>query len=148
MNGDLVTSDLKRRRAGSESFWLVGQPDIELRPAPAGAGLWEVELRGFDYFNPRTGAIESGDARRVAMWILDPDYDGRSVHARQVFFPMAGPRDGWARLAKSLKGQLDRERIEAFRGVVSRPFTPGARVAVKLVDDRGVESLVVREPGG
>ena len=28
MNADLLTEDLKRKRASNESFWLVGQPDV------------------------------------------------------------------------------------------------------------------------
>ena len=77
------------------------------------------------------------------MWMLDTDYDGRSVFPRQVFFPMAGDNEGWARLAKTLKAEIDEEKIEAYRGTVSLPFEPGEhnRVAVKIVDDRGIESL-------
>ena len=60
---------------------------------------------------------------------------------------MAGPKDGWARLARSLKAEIDEERIEAYRGTVSLPFAPGEhrRIAVKIVDDRGIESLKVVE---
>jgi adenine-specific DNA-methyltransferase len=60
---------------------------------------------------------------------------------------MAGPKDGWARLARSLKAEIDEERIEAYRGTVSLPFAPGEhrRIAVKIVDDRGIESLKVME---
>jgi adenine-specific DNA-methyltransferase len=81
------------------------------------------------------------------MWMLDTDYDGRSLYPRQVFFPMAGPKDGWARLAKNLKAEIDEELIEAYRGTVSLPFEPGAhkRVAVKIIDDRGIESLKIVE---
>ena len=79
------------------------------------------------------------------MWMLDTDYDGRSLYPRQVFFPMAGPRDGWARLARNLKVEIDEELIEAYRGGTSLPFEPGEhrRVAVKIIDDRGIESLKV-----
>ena len=28
------------------------------------------------------------------MWMLDTDYDGRSLFPRQVFFPMAGDEGG------------------------------------------------------
>ena len=31
MNPDLLTADLKKKRARNESFWLMGQPDAELR---------------------------------------------------------------------------------------------------------------------
>ena len=94
---------------------------------------------------PRTGAIESGDTTKIAMWMLDTDYDGRSLFPRQVFFPMAGPKDGWARLAKNLKAEIDEDLIEAYRGTVSLPFEPGdfRRAAVKIVDDRGIESLKI-----
>ena len=50
------------------------------------------------------------------MWMLDPDYDGRSLFPRQVFFPMAGDEDGWAKLAKNLKAEIDTDLIEAYRG--------------------------------
>jgi hypothetical protein len=37
--------------------------------------------------------------------------------------------------------------IEDYRGTVSLPFEPGEhnRIAVKIVDDRGIESLKVLE---
>jgi adenine-specific DNA-methyltransferase len=147
MNTDLLTDDLKKKRSSNESYWLMGQPDVELRQVKKGAhkGKWEVEIHGFDYFNPRTGAIESGDTSRIAMWMLDTDYDGRSLFPRQVFFPMAGPKDGWARLAKNLKAEVDEELIESYCGTVSLPFEQGdyKRAAVKIVDDRGIESLKV-----
>ena len=59
---------------------------------------------------------------------------------------MAGKKDGWSRLAKTLKAEIDQDRIEAYRGTKSLPFTPGrhGKVAVKVVDDRGFESLVIR----
>jgi adenine-specific DNA-methyltransferase len=77
--------------------------------------------------------------------MLDPDYDGWSLFPRQVFFPMADESGGWARLARNLKAEIDEERIGACRGTVSLPFAPGAheRVAVKIVDDRGIESLKI-----
>ena len=87
--------------------------------------------------------MESGGEDQIAVWMLDTDYDGRSLYPRQVFFPMAGPRDGWARLAKNLKAEIDEDLIEAYRGTVSLPFEPGEhqRIAIKIVDDRGIESL-------
>lgn len=149
MNTDLLTEDLKKKRASNESFWLIGQPDIDLRQLKKGEhkGQWQVEVRGFDYYNPVTGQIESGDTTKIAMWLLDTDYDGRSLFPRQVFFPMAGEKDGWARLAANLKAEIDEERIEAYRGTESLPFEPGEhrRIGVKIVDDRGIESLKLME---
>jgi len=151
MNTDLLTEDLKKKRASNESFWMIGQPDVEVRQVKKGEhkGEWQVEVLGFDYYNPKTGTVESGDTSKIAMWMVDTDYDGRSLYPRQVFFPMAGAKEGWARLAKSLKAEIDEERIEQYRGTVSLPFAAGQyrRVAVKIVDDRGIESLKIEGVG-
>jgi len=147
MNADLLTDDLKKKRASNESFWLIGQPEVRIERVSEGEheGKLRVSVHGFDYYNTRTGRIESGGEAQIALWLLDTDYDGRSLYPRQVFFPMAGPQEGWARLAKNLKAEIDEELIEAYRGTVSLPFAPGGhkRIAVKIVDDRGIESLKV-----
>lgn len=147
MNADLLTADLKKKRASNQSFWLVGRPDVDLRQIAKGdhKGKWEVEVKGFDYYNTRTGTIDSGDVSKIAMWLLDSDYDGRSLYPRQVFFPLADSDGGWAPLAKNLKAEIDPDLIEAYRGTVSLPFEPGNYVAVKVIDDRGIESLKVVE---
>jgi very-short-patch-repair endonuclease/DNA modification methylase len=160
MNADLLTDDLKKKRASNESFWLIGQPDVRLerivpspQPSPTGRGSkgegvqYRVSVHGFDYYNTKTGGIESGGEERIAVWLLDTDYDGRSLYPRQVFFPMAGENEGWAKLARNLKAEIDEDLIEAYRGTVSLPFEPGEhkRIAVKIVDDRGIESLKVLE---
>ena len=31
MNPDLLTEDLKKKRSSNESFWLMGQPEVEIR---------------------------------------------------------------------------------------------------------------------
>jgi adenine-specific DNA-methyltransferase len=151
MNADLLTDDLKKKRASNESFWLIGQPDVEVQSITSGPdkGKLRVVVHGFDYYNTKTGNVESGGADKIAVWLLDTDYDGRSLYPRQVFFPMAGENGGWAKLAKNLKAEIDEERIEAYRGTVSLPFAPGEhkRIAVKIVDDRGIESLKVMEIG-
>ncbi len=108
-----------------------------------------MEVLGFDYYNTKTGTIESGGTEKIAMWMLDTEYDERSLYPRQVFFPMAGAKDGWARLAKNLRAEIDEELIVAYRGTVSLPFEVGGnrQIAVKIVDDRGIESLKIVEVG-
>ena len=149
MNADLLTEDLKRKRASNESFWLIGQPDVEIERIESGEdeGKFRISVQGFDYYNTRSGDVESGGQDKIAMWMLDPDYDGRSLFPRQVFFPMAGAREGWAKLARNLKAEIDEDLIEAYRGIISLPFAPGehGRAAVKIVDDRGIESLKILE---
>lgn len=58
----------------------------------------------------------------------------RAKSGKQVFFPMSGETDGWSQLAKNLKAEIDLDLIEA-----------GRRIVVKIVDDRGIESLKIME---
>jgi adenine-specific DNA-methyltransferase len=147
MNPDLFTDDLKKRRASNESFWLIGQPDIKLSRIREGKdkGKFTVEVCGFDYYNTKSGSVESGGTDKIALWLLDTDYDGRSLFPRQIFLPLSGEREGWSRMARTLRSEINEEAAEAYRGTVSLPFEPGnnRRVAVKLIDDRGIESLKV-----
>ena len=149
MNADLFTEDLKRKRASNESFWLIGQPDVQVETIANGEdiGKHRVSVQGFDYYNTKSGDVESGGQDKIAMWMLDTDYDGRSLYPRQVFFPMSGSNDGWTRLARNLRAEIDDELIEAYRGAISLPFEPGEsrRIAVKIIDDRGIESMKVIE---
>jgi adenine-specific DNA-methyltransferase len=146
MNTDLLTEDLKKAKSKSttnQSFWLMGQPDVLLTQRPD--GLWQVEVNGFDYFDTSKGELVSGGKGKIAAWSLDTDYDGRSLFPHQFFFPMAGKDEGWMKLKKDIRAELDEDLLKHFVGTVSLPFEAGANltVAVKIVDDRGIESLKV-----
>jgi adenine-specific DNA-methyltransferase len=143
MNTDLLTEDLKKARPSNQSFWLMGQPDVDVRKQKD--GLWVVEVNGFDYFDTMKGELISGCKGKIAAWMLDTDYDERSLYPRQVFFPMAGSSDGWFKLKKDIRAELNEELLSKFHGTVSLPFEAGdnKRAAVKIVDDRGIESLKV-----
>jgi adenine-specific DNA-methyltransferase len=147
MNADLLTEDLKKKRVSNESFWLIGQPDVRVAKIDKGdnAGRYRVSVGGFDYYNTKSGQIESGSAEKIAMWMLDTNYDGRSLFPRQVFFPMSGDKEGWSKLARNLKAEIDEELIESYRATESLPFEVGEhkRAAVKIIDDRGIESLKI-----
>ena len=80
---------------------------------------------------------------RCGYWILI--MMGRAVFPRQVFFPMSGRKDGWNKLAKSLKTEIDESLIQKYTGTESLPFELGEhqKIAVKIIDDRGIESLKI-----
>jgi adenine-specific DNA-methyltransferase len=143
MNTDLLTEDLKKKKANEESsFWLIGQPDIELKKQ---GEKYIVTVNGFDYYDTRTGEIKSGSTSNIAMWELDTDYNGRSLYPRQVFFPLEGENGGWSKLAKALQAYIDEDLISNYAGNQSLPFKAGKnkQIAVKIIDDRGIESLRV-----
>ena len=136
---DIFMQDLKGAKTeGDTPFWLVGQPDITLETSDDGKLI--VEITGFDYFDPARGTCLTGGAEKVAVWLLDTDYDGRTLRPSQIFFPT---NDGWNKLAKDLKAVIALDLIAAYKGSKSLPFAVGdyMRVAVKVIDKRGVESM-------
>ena len=143
MNKDLQTKDLKKKQSTNESFWLMGSPEVECKKQKDGKYI--VKVIGFDYYNTQTDEIESGDSSKITMWELDTDYDGRSVYPQQVFFPMDGKSGGWIKLQKTLQAQINEDLITKYQGITSIPFDAGMnkRIAVKIIDDRGIESLKV-----
>ena len=144
MSVDLLTSDLRKKRSSNQSYWLIGQPDIELIKNQD--KTYQVKVNGFDYYNPVTGEIESGTEKQIAMWMLDTDYDEQSILPSQVFFPVGDSKQDWTKLAKALNGTVDEELLEMFTGTISLPFTAGEnkKIAVKIIDTRGIESFVVK----
>ncbi|MGE8648441.1 MAG: site-specific DNA-methyltransferase [Acinetobacter sp.] len=143
MNTDLLTEDLKKARSSNQSFWLMGQPDVEVHKLKD--GKYQVEVLGFDYFDTVKGELISGGKSKIAMWSLDTDYDERSLFPHQVFFPIAGKGEGWEKLKKNIRAELDETQLEKFHGTKSLPFEAGdnKKIAVKIIDDRGIESLKV-----
>ena len=140
MNTDLQMTDLLKRQARNQSFILVGQPDVQLKMGAD--GRLTVEVLGFDYYDPVKQAMVTGSPKNIAMWMVDGNYDGRCVNPQQCFFPGA---DVWKKLETTLKGTIVPVRLKAYQGTKSLPFKPGEnlKVAVKIIDDKGFESIRV-----
>jgi len=147
MSVDLLTSDLRKKRSSSQSYWLIGQPDVEVIKTPD--NQYVIKLHGFDYYDPVSGGITQGSSKQVAMWFLDTDYDERSLFPSQVFFPINDQTKDWTKLGRALNSALDEEALVAFCGTESLPFRAGEhqRIAVKIIDERGIESFVIRRLG-
>jgi len=139
--GGTVPAFIERLRGDKQITEWIAQ--ITIHSPLSTRRFCQIEVLGFDYYNPKTGDVESGGKKNIALWMLDTDYDNRSLFPSQIFFPMAGAGEGWDKLAKNLRAEIDEEKIEAFKGTVSLPFKPGKSVAVKIIDDRGIESLRV-----
>jgi len=107
---------------------------------------WQVTLAGLDVFDPVTMDVEHEKGGDVPAWFLDTDYNERCFRVAQAFFPRTG---AWESLRKALKGDYEESVWEHLAGTTSAPFEAGAerRIAVKVIDDRGNELLVVKELG-
>jgi len=153
---DLMMGDLLKTMRSSQIFSVCGLPDVKLRkigqaPPPKsspmaknGGGLkYEVELAGLDVFDPieMHAHHESGD--NVPAWLLDTDYNGLCFHVSQAFFPRTS---AWDNLKKALRGTYDEAVWDHLAGTISAPFEAGehGQIAVKVIDDRGNELMVVK----
>ena len=143
---DLVMSDLLKNMRSSQIFSVVGLPDVELQKTTEktedGGDLWQVTLLGMDTFNPANMETESCQGNDVPCWMLDTDYDGQCFRAGQVFFPRT---DAWEKIRKAIKADFDDTVWEHLRGNISAPFIVGEQIAVKVIDDRGNELMVVKQ---
>jgi adenine-specific DNA-methyltransferase len=111
MNADLVMGEELKKTGAGNLFTVFGEPDIEIRPAPAGAsassgaGEIEVELHGVDVYDPTTGEVRSRDTDRIALWMIDTDYDGESFFVRHAYF--TGGQDPYTKHKRDLRAEID-----------------------------------------
>lgn len=144
---DLVMGDLLKTMRSSQLFSVSGLPDIALRKVDpeekGGPQRYEVELLGLDTFDPTTFKAQHSSGGDVPAWLLDTAWNGLSFHVSQAFFPRTS---AWDNLRKALKTDFEESVWDHLSGTVSAPFTAGdvREIAVKVLDDRGNELLVVR----
>jgi adenine-specific DNA-methyltransferase len=141
--------DLLKTMRSSQIFSVCGLPEIDVRRAEGSDGeapRWQVALLGLDVFDPATLAVEHQRGDQVPAWLLDTDYNGLCFRVAQAFFPKTG---AWENLKRALKADYDDAVWEHLAGTMSAPFAAPAgkgefQVAVKVIDERGNELLVVR----
>jgi adenine-specific DNA-methyltransferase len=144
---DLVMGDLLKTMRSSQVFSVTGLPDVGIATLKSeekgGAARYQVELRGLDVFDPATMETDHRDGHDVPAWLLDTDYNDLSFHVSQAFFPRTGAWDG---LKRAIKGEFEDSVWEHLAGTTSTPFAAGEnrKIAVKVIDDRGNELMVVR----
>jgi adenine-specific DNA-methyltransferase len=145
---DLMMGDLLKNMRSSQIFSVCGLPDIKIhavKPAKNGEpARYQVELLGLDTFDPTTMKADPMPGGNVPAWFLDSDYNELCFHVAQAFFPRTG---AWNDLRKSLKGDFDESVWDHLAGTKSAPFEAGdhGQIAVKVIDDRGNELMVVRK---
>ena len=138
---DLLMGDLLKNMKSSHLFSICGLPDVSVQMVD---GKYRVALLGLDSFDPVTMETDHRSANDVPAWLLDTDYNGRCFHVCQAFFPRTA---AWDNLKKALKGNFDDSVWAHLAGSLSAPFEAGEhrQIAVKVIDDRGNELLVVKD---
>ncbi|MBY0423946.1 MAG: hypothetical protein K2Q06_16705, partial [Parvularculaceae bacterium] len=140
MNPDLHMAEDLRRDKNANLFMVIGEPDISINEK--GEEL-TVTIRGMDVFVPATGEIRHGDAKDIAAWFIDTDYNEESFFVRHAYFLGAG--DPYASLKSALKAEINPDAWETLYRDTSRPFPRPAsgRIAVKVINHYGDEVMKV-----
>jgi adenine-specific DNA-methyltransferase len=142
---DLMMGDLLKNLRSSQIFSVCGKPEVRLKRLKTKEGeRFQVELLGLDVFDPVTTENDHRGGGDVPAWFLDTAYNGLCFHVSQAFFPRTG---AWEHLKKALRAEYAESVWDHLAGTESAPFEAGehAQVAVKVIDDRGNELLVVKD---
>jgi adenine-specific DNA-methyltransferase len=142
---DLMMGELLKNMRSSQIFSVCGQPEIKVSKNKD--RQYQVELLGLDVFDPITMEVTHRSGDDVPAWFLDIDYNDLCFHVSQAFFPRTS---AWDNLKKALKGEYEESVWDHLSGTTSAPFEVGEhkQIAVKVIDDRGNELLVVKKLNG
>jgi len=142
---DLIMTDLLKNMRSSQIFSVCGLPEIALTHVKTEEGLkYQVRLLGLDTFDPVSMNSQHLGGNDVPAWLLDCDYNDLCFHVSQAFFPRTS---AWENLKKALKATHQETVWDHLAGDTSAPFEAGERqqIAVKVIDDRGNELMVVKK---
>jgi adenine-specific DNA-methyltransferase len=148
---DILMGDLLKTMRSSQIFSVCGLPEIRIAKAKksdkSDPDRYTVTLLGLDTFDPVTMESKSLDKKEdIPAWFLDSDYNELSFHVTQAFFPGTG---AWENLRRALRAEYAETVWDHLDGLESAPFeaTPDMKVAVKVIDKRGNELMVVKTIG-
>lgn len=145
---DLMMGDLLKNMRSSQIFSVCGLPDVRIERLPpvesCGPARYRAHLLGLNTFDPTTMKTEERRGDDVPAWFLDTDYNDLCFHVSQAFFPRTS---AWECLRRALRADYDDSVWEHLGGATSAPFEAGehGQIAVKVIDDRGNELLVVKK---
>src|SRR5215213_1773538 len=143
---DLMMGDLLKHMRSSQIFSVCGLPEIKIhrKESKEGPPQYQVELIGLDVFDPMTMEVDHEPGGEVPAWFLDTNYNELSFHVSQAFFPRTS---AWDNLKRALKGNYEESVWAHLASNKSEPFEAGEhkQIAVKVIDDRGNELLVVEK---
>ncbi len=142
---DLMMGDLLKNMRSSQIFSVCGQPEIKITRNKE--KQYQVQLLCLDVFDPITMDVTHRGGDDVPAWFLDTNYNDLCFHVSQAFFPRTG---AWDNLKKALKGEYEESVWDHLSGTTSALFEAGEhkQIAVKVIDDRGNELLVVKKLNG
>ena len=144
MNRDLQLPWLKEEKTDS-AFTIISEPEVLLHQLDD--GRVQVEVVGLNCFNPKLGVVEVGDARQMMGIMVDTEYDTESFRARLINVRQVGRNQRTLRnLRAAFNREIDPEKWEQMLTTKTVPLElpePGVKIAVKVIDQTGMEHMTV-----
>ena len=148
-NRDLQLPWLREDKTDN-AFTIISEPEVRLHQLDDGRA--QLEVVGLNCFNPKLGMVETGDARQIMGIMVDTEYDTESFRARLMNVRQVGRNQ---RTLKNLRAafnrEIDPEKWEQILTTKTIPFelpAPGVKIAVKVIDQTGMEHMtVIDDPG-
>jgi adenine-specific DNA-methyltransferase len=143
---DLLMGDLLKNMRSSQIFSVCGLPEVRVSEVASKKGepsQYKVELIGLDTFDPTTMEVIHRKGDDIPCWMLDTDYNEMCFRVSQAFFPRQG---SWDALKRALRASYEESVWDHLAGTESSAFAAGPqkKIAVKVIDDRGNELMVVK----
>lgn len=116
INPDMHMSEELKNTGRGNMFVVFGEPDVEI--LDAGGPDIRVKVNGVDVFDPNTGDIRSNDAKGIAAWFIDTDYNEESFFVRHAYF--LGANDPYKSLKSALQSDIDEDAWATLYSDTSR----------------------------
>ena len=144
-NRDLMIPGLEHL-ASDNAFVVISEPDLAIHQEPE--GKVSVEVRGLTTYNPATGQVEPTGDRRISGIMIDTDYDQESFRVCLLNLPDQGERSErrLRQVRQAFRREIDEAKWQRMRSNRTLAFNPpprGGKVAVKVIDQTGVEHMKV-----
>ncbi len=114
------------KRAGKKTTQKKANPEAATKKATTGQEIAKDPIKAYDH---KDKTRENNPPVDLVTPDTDPDAGRKKTYEYNL--------------------EIDQELLEAYRGTVSLPFEPGGpkRAAVKILDNRGIQSLKNVEVG-
>ena len=148
-NRDLQLPWLKENKTDS-AFTIVSEPEVRIHRQPN--GQVRLEVTGLSAFNPSLGMVEGPNVRQIMGIMVDTEYDTESFRARLINVKQVKRNQRTLTNLRSVfKREIDQEKWQQILTTTTVPFDlpePGVKIAVKVIDQTGMEHMtVIDDPG-
>lgn len=140
-NRDLQLQHLKDDDK-ARPFTVVSEPDVKVHRQPD--GKISIELLGINAFNGAKRQVESKPNLQWLSMMIDPNYDGDRFRAGLMNIKPSSRKNRLLNAMKAaFRNEIDEAKFKQMQTTKSLPFTPGERIAVKVIDQIGMEHMTI-----